>query len=474
MKTIESIRSALTLPDLRRRILITIGLLVIYRLAANIPVPGVDLDAWFQLTAGGQSIDGGLLGVLNLLSGGAVGNFSVIAMGVYPYITASIIIQLLTPIVPYLEELSQEGEQGRNQITRITYYLTVPLAIAQAVGQIRLIGLIYGGGGEDVLSFIMPNFGFTSAANILPTLTTLTAMVAGTMFAVWLGEQITESGIGQGISLIIFGGIASQIPLNLLNLFQVTADDNVNRVISFTAFIILTIVTVLAIVVVQEGERRIPVQYGRRVRGRKVYQGQSSYVPLKVNTAGMIPIIFAQAILTLPPLLASFFIPTGLPAPDEGFFVGAMRTLAEGFNPGANANVYPVALGLYWISMFLFVAAFTFFYTDVMVRQQRIAQNLQQRGGFIPGIRPGKKTADYIMAVVHRITLAGAIFLGLVSVLPGIMTLLGSLINVPGLTQSASVIDGAGLIIVVGVVIDTMRQIEAQLIMRNYESTMTG
>ncbi|MCA9979254.1 MAG: preprotein translocase subunit SecY [Anaerolineales bacterium] len=473
MKTIESIRSALTLPDLRRRILITIGLLIVYRLAANIPVPGVDLDAWFQLTGGGATIEGGLLGVLNLLSGGAVGNFSVIAMGVYPYITASIIIQLLTPIIPYLEELSQEGEQGRNQITRITYYLTVPLAIAQAVGQIRLIGLTYGS-GEDILSFIMPNFGFTAVENILPTITTITAMVAGTMFAVWLGEQITESGIGQGISLIIFGGIASQIPLNLLNLYQVTSDDVINRVISFTAFIVLTVVTVLAIVVVQEGERRVPVQYGRRVRGRKVYQGQSSYVPLKVNTAGMIPIIFAQAILTLPPLLASFFVPTGLPAPDEGFFIGAMRTISEGFNPGANPNVYPIALSIYWLSMFLFVAAFTFFYTDVMIRQQRIAQNLQQRGGFIPGIRPGKKTSDYIMAVVHRITLAGAVFLGIVAVLPGIMTLLGELINVAGLTQSANVINGSGLIIVVGVVIDTMRQIEAQLIMRNYESTMTG
>jgi preprotein translocase subunit SecY len=473
MKLIDSIRSALALPDLRRRIFITIALLVVYRLAANIPVPGVDLEAWFLLTGGGQSLDGGLLGVLNLLSGGAVGNFSVIAMGVYPYITASIIIQLLTPLIPYLEELSQEGEQGRNQITRITYYLTVPLAVAQAIGQIRLIGLIYGGGGEDVLSFIMPSFGLTSVANILPTFTTIIAMVAGTMFAVWLGEQITEAGIGQGISLIIFGGIASQIPLNLLNLFQITADDNVNRVISFTAFILLTLATVLAIVVVQEGERRVPVQYGRRVRGRKVYQGQSSYVPLKVNTAGMIPIIFAQAILTLPPLIASFFVPTGLPAPDEGFIVGSMRVIAEGFNPGANPAVYPIALSLYWISMFSLVAAFTFFYTDVMIRQQRIAQNLQQRGGFIPGIRPGKKTSDYILAVVHRITLAGAVFLGVIAVLPGIMTLIGELINVSGLTQSANVINGSGMIIVVGVVIDTMRQIEAQLVMRNYESTIT-
>lgn len=469
MRWLESIRTAFSLPDLRRRILITIALLVIYRLTANIPVPGVDLNAWFAFT-GGQG-QGGLLGVLDLLSGGAVSNFSVMAMGVYPYITASIIIQLLTPIIPYLKELSEEGESGRNRITKLTYYLTIPLAFAQAVGQIRLVGLQYGG-GQDVLGQIMPQFGFASAANILPTLTTLLAMVGGTMFAIWLGEQITENGIGQGISLIIFGGIASQIPQNVYALFVETQGDAAARIFSVAAFVIITIATVAVIVIVQEGERRIPVQYGRRVRGRKVYQGQSSHIPLKVNTAGMIPIIFAQALLTLPPLIASFFVPTGLPEEGEGFGVAFARTLSQ-FNAGADPGVYPWMLFFYWLATFVFVAAFTFFYTDVMIRQQRLPQNLQQRGGFIPGIRPGKKTADYITAVVRRITLVGAIFLGTVAILPGIMQFLGYQLQISGLYQSSLIISGSGLIIVVGVVIDTMRQIEAQLIMRNYESSIT-
>lgn len=470
MRWLESIRTAFTLPDLRRRILVTIGLLVIYRLTANIPVPGVDLNAWFAFTSGqGQ---GGLLGVIDLLSGGAVSNFSVMAMGVYPYITASIIIQLLTPIIPYLKEMQEEGESGRNRLTKITYYLTIPLAFAQAVGQIRLVGLQFGGGTGDAISQIMPQFGFSSAANILPTLTTLFAMVGGTMFAIWLGEQITESGIGQGISLIIFGGIASQIPQNVYGLVIETQNDTTALIFSTVAFVVITIATVMVIVIVQEGERRIPVQYGRRVRGRKVYQGQSSHIPLKVNTAGMIPIIFAQALLTLPPLVASFFVPTGLPEEGEGFGVAFARTLSN-FNPGADIAVYPWMVLFYWLSTFLFVAAFTFFYTDVMIRQQRLPQNLQQRGGFIPGIRPGKKTADYITAVVRRITLVGAIFLGTVAVLPGIMQALGYWLDIRGLYQSSLIISGSGLIIVVGVVIDTMRQIEAQLIMRNYESSIT-
>ena len=473
MRLLESIRTAFSLPDLRRRILFTIGIMVIYRLTANIPVPGVDLEAWFVFTnSGAQS---GLLGVLDLLSGGAVSNFSVMAMGVYPYITASIIIQLITPIVPYLRELQEEGEQGRNRITKITYYLTIPLAVAQAVGQIRLIGFTFAGtAGGDALAFIMPQFGFSSAANILPTLTTLMAMVGGTMFAIWLGEKITENGIGQGISLIIFSGIASQIPQNLLGLIATTETDNTARIFSLSAFVIITLVTTFVIVMVQEGERRIPVQYSRQMRGRKMYQGQRSHIPLKVNTAGMIPIIFAQALLTFPPLLASFFLPAGLPSEVEGFGVRFARSVSDGFNAGSDPSLNPYAFGLYWIMTFLFVAGFTFFYTDVMIKQQRLAQNLQQRGGFVPGIRPGKKTSDYITAVVRRITLVGAIFLGTISILPGIMQLLGTLLRIPGLGQSAFVINGAGLIIVVGVVLDTMRQIEAQLIMRNYESAITG
>ncbi len=446
---IDSMRTALALPDLRRRILFTIFMLVIYRLVSNLPVPGLNLQAWLAFVEGGGS-QSGLIGVLNLLSGGAVQNFSVMAMGVYPYITASIIIQLLTPIIPQLEEMASEGESGRNRINKLTYYITVPLALLQAIGQIRLIGFSIQGGLES----LMPHFGL-GATDLLPTITTLLAMTGGTMFAIWLGEQITESGIGQGISLIIFGGIVSQIPANLINLFSLP--EQTTRIFSFIAFIILTIATVLVIVVVQEGQRRVPVQYGRRVRGRKVYQGQSTYVPLKVNTAGMIPIIFAQAILSFPALVAQFFI-----SGDGGFIDNSANWLSLQF--GSQTTF------LYWFVYFLLVVGFTFFYTDVMVQQQNLPETLQKQGGFIPGIRPGKRTQDYIMSVVRRITFVGAVFLGLVAILPGIMQAVGLLLNIDGLQQSANVINGAGLIIVVGVVIDTMRQLEAQLLMRHYES----
>jgi preprotein translocase subunit SecY len=446
---IESMRAAFTLPDLRKRILFTIWILVVYRLLSNIPVPGVDLTAWLAFVEGGQS-GSGLIDILNLLSGGAVRNFSVMAMGVYPYITASIIIQLLTPIIPQLEELQAEGETGRNKINRITYYITIPLAFLQAIGQIRLIGFSVPGGLEN----IMPHFGFGSG-DLLPTLTTLTAMTAGTMFAIWLGEQITEQGIGQGISLIIFGGIVARIPGNLISL--VSLPDLTARIFSIASFLLITVLTVLVIVVVQEGQRRIPVQYGRRVRGRKVYQGQSTYIPLKVNTAGMIPIIFAQSILTFPALIAQFFIN------DSGSFIDKT---AQWFSVQfGNQSTF-----LYWFIYFIFVFGFTFFYTDVMVQQQRLPETLQRQGGFIPGIRPGKRTHDYIMAVVRRITLVGAVFLGLIAIMPGILQFVGSILRIPGIEQSALVINGAGLIIVVGVVIDTMRQLEAQLLMRHYES----
>jgi preprotein translocase subunit SecY len=453
---IESVRSAFALPDLRRRILFTIGMLIVYRLVANIPVPGVNLQAWLAFTSqqsGNQVID-----FLDLLSGGAVRNFSVMAMGVYPYITASIIIQLLTPIIPQLEELQSEGESGRNKLNKITYYLTIPMAILQAVGQIRLVGfsLAQSGGLES----IMPNFGF-GVAELLPTLTTLLAMVGGTMFAIWLGELITEDGIGQGVSLIIFGGIISRILPNTARIFSM--DDITARIFTVSAFILITILTVLVIVVIQEGQRRIPVQYGRRVRGRKVYQGQSSHVPLKVNTAGMIPIIFAQSIVTFPPLIANFFV-TG-----SGSFIDNLALSISTFSAQQDPRTAPFAFSMYWLFYFILVVGFTFFYTDVMVQQQNLPQTLQRQGGFIPGIRPGKRTADYITSVVRRITAAGAIFLGVVAIMPGIMQLAGVILRINGIEQSALVISGSGLIIVVGVVIDTMRQLEAQLLMRHYE-----
>ena len=450
---IESVRAAFTLPDLRRRILFTIGMLVIYRLVANIPVPGVDLQAWLVFTA--QRTGNSVVDFLDLLSGGAVSNFSVMAMGVYPYITASIIIQLLTPIIPQFEELQSEGESGRNKLNRYTYFLTVPLAFLQGVGQIRLVGDSLTGGVES----IMPNFGFTGA-NLLPTLTTLVAMVGGTMFAIWLGERITEEGVGQGISLIIFGGIVSGI---LPNLGQMFALEPAARIFSIITFLIYLVLTVLVIVIIQEGQRRIAVQYGRRVRGRKIYQGQSTYIPLKVNTAGMIPIIFAQSILTFFPLIAGLFV-TG-----SGSVIDNIATAVGSFGTQQDVTTAPVAFAVYWVLYFILVVAFTFFYTDVMIRQQNLPETLQRQGGFIPGIRPGKRTENYIMSVVRRITLIGALFLGLIAVLPGIMAVIALVLQIPGLERSVLVISGSGLIIVVGVVIDTMRQLEAQLLMRHYE-----
>ncbi len=454
---IESMLTAFSVPDLRRRIFFTLGMLVIYRLVANIPVPGVNLEAWLQFTS--QDSGNAVVNFLDLLSGGAVRNFSVMAMGVYPYITASIIIQLLTPIIPQLEELASEGESGRNKINKITYYMTVPLAFLQAIGQIRLIGFSLPGGLET----LMPNFGF-APGQILPTLTTFVAMVGGTMFAIWIGELITEDGIGQGISLIIFGGIVSGMIPNLAGLF--TIPDQTARIFTIVGFIVLTILTVLVIVIIQEGQRRIPVQYGRRVRGRKVYQGQSTYVPLKVNTAGMIPIIFAQSILTFPPLIANFFVGD---LSTEGNIINQIARSISSFGSVQDPQSAPGSFFLYWSFYFLLVVAFTFFYTDVMVKQQNIPQTLQRQGGFIPGIRPGKRTEDYITSVVRRITLVGAVFLGLIAILPGIMALVGAILRIESFQQSALVITGAGLIIVVGVVIDTMRQLESQLLMRHYE-----
>lgn len=453
---IDSIRSAFSLPDLRKRILFTILMLVIYRLVANIPVPGVDLDAWLQFTSqesGNQVID-----FLNLLSGGAVQNFSVMAMGVYPYITASIIIQLLTPIVPQLEEMQSEGESGRNKLNQITYYITIPLALLQAVAQVNLIGSSFGGGSG--LSFILPNFGFTSAL-ILPTLTTLMSMLGGTMFAIWLGNLITEDGIGQGVSLIIFGGIVSGI---LPGIGRLMTLEPTSRAFTIGAFIALTVITVLVIVMIQEGQRRIRVTYGRRQQGRKSYQGHTSHIPLKVNTAGMIPIIFAQSIVVFPPLIASIFVQQ-----DSDSTFNRVVTTIQNFNGNADPRVDPGAFTFYWLFFFLLVVGFTFFYTDVMIKQQNIPDNLKRQGGFIPGKRPGKPTEQYITSVVRRITFAGAFFLGTVAILPGIMQLVGILLNIPDMQQSTVVIRGSGLIIVVGVVIDTMRQLESQLLMRQYE-----
>ena len=296
MSVFDGLRESFRLPDLRRRIIITIVLLVIYRFAANVPVPGVDHEVLRQVLAPGSNI-GAFANVLDLLSGGAVSRFSVLAMGVYPYITASIIIQILTPVIPALEEMTKEGEAGRDKINRLTYYLAIPLAAFQAVAQINIFS-------QGTGNSIIPGFGLSATSDIMLTLTVIAVMTAGTMFSIWLGELITEDGIGNGLSIIIFAGIVARVPFNLTNLFSANPGSTIRNVL---IFLIMTVLTVVVIVAVQEGQRRLPVKYGKRVRGTKMYGGGTTYLPLRVNTAGMIPLIFAQAFLTFPAVIAGFF-----------------------------------------------------------------------------------------------------------------------------------------------------------------------
>ncbi|MHB8625729.1 MAG: preprotein translocase subunit SecY [Aggregatilineales bacterium] len=438
MQMLDAARNAFRLPDVRRRLLYTLFILLAYQFATHVTVPGVNRAALNSLLTGSGA---GLVSVLNLLSGGAVSRMSVLANGVYPYITAQIILQLLTGVIPRLEAISREPG-GQDKLNQYTYYLAIPMGLLQSIGQINILSsysntpLITGFGSDPMV-----------------TISVLLTMTAGTMFAIWLGELITEQGIGNGLSLIIFAGIVAQVPqrLGLLVSDQYGAFD-------ILAFVALTVVVTIAIVAVQEGMRRIPVEYGRRVRGRKQYGGGKTHIPLRVNAAGMIPLIFAQAILTFPAILG------GILFPNTAFGTSLQNTFGtqSGF--------------VYWLFMFLLVVGFTYFYTDVMMQNQHLADNLQKQGGFIPGIRPGKRTQDYLQTVSRRITLVGAVFLGVVAILPGLMVIAVYLItqrtDISYTNNPAYVITGAGLIIVVGVVVDTMRQLEAQLVMRNYEGFM--
>jgi preprotein translocase subunit SecY len=446
---IQAVRSAFALPDLRKKILITFLILAIYRLFAHVPVPGVNTAALDQLFQSNQ-----LLGLLDLLSGGAMANFSVMAMGVYPYITASIIIQLLTPIIPALEALQKEGEQGRSKLNQYTWYLTVPLAALQAYGQAVIMTQM--SGGVPILN----EFGFRDAP--LTTFAILCTMTAGTMFAVWLGELISEQGIGNGTSIIILGGIVTRLPQSILNLIVS------QQWLSLIAFLVITTITVFGIVIVQEGKLMIWVQYSSRTlgqRGGRLRQTRSvrTHIPLRVNMAGMIPLIFAQSIMVFPSTIAGYFMAPAGQDP-QGFVQTAAYWVDQIFNPQYN---------VYWPLYFLMVVGFTYFYTDVIFQQQNMAENLRKQGASIPGIRPGKRTEAYLTQKVRRITLFGALFLGLVAILPWLVGLFMSLF--PGNTGSAytgggvMLISSTGLLITVGVVLDTMRQLEAQLQMRHYD-----
>ncbi len=440
---IQALRNAMTLPDLRRKLLYTLLILIMYRLAAHVPVPGVDQTQLQQILEGTGG-SAGLLGVLDLLSGGAVANFSILANGVQSYITASIIMQLLQPIIPQLERLAEEGEAGRRKLNQWQYYITIPLSLLQSYGWVRYLN-------ASSESPVLPHFGFSPAENILPTISVLVAMMAGTMFAIWLGDLVSEQGIGNGLSLIIFSGIVARVPANLQRIwFQgqtMEGGGTGMSVLMLGVFLAITAITMFVIVVVQEGERRIPVQYGKRVRGTKMYGGGSTHIPLKVNTAGMIPLIFAQSILTFPAIIAQFFASSESVAASQ-FAQGVM----DFFTP---QGVW------YGPMLFLAVVGFTYFYTDIMIQQQDLPGSLQRQGGFIPGIRPGRRTAEYINSVYKRITLVGALFLGGVAVLPYVVDLF--------MQTSVLLITASGLLIVVGTVLDTMRQLEAQLLMRHYE-----
>ena len=444
---LTSVLRALQLPDLRRRIIFTMLMLLVFRLIAHIPVPNIDPSALQNLQDALKNNQ--LAQLLNIFAGGALQNLSVAAMGVYPYITAQIIVQLLSPLIPALEEMTKEGEQGRMKMNRITFWVTVPMAYLQAYGQTLTLerGLTAGGS-----LFHTP---FDIFGNFFPTFTIVTAMVAGTMLLVWLGEQIQERGIGNGISVIIFAGIVSRLPSLVSQAFTTASLADASTIIGLILFLVIAVGTIVGIVLVQEGERRIPVQYAKRVRGNRVYGGQSSHIPLKVNMSGMIPLIFAQSIIIFPGTIASY----GCPEQTAPEGAGVLKQIAcftyRTFSPQFGRGTL-----IYSLLLFLLVVGFTYFYTMVIFNQQNIPDSLQRNGGFIPGIRPGKRTEEYLSKVVYRITLVGAFFLGLVAVLPFI-TQWATGVQI-GLSATA-------LLIVVGVAIDTMRQLEAQLVMRNYE-----
>lgn len=428
-KLLQAMIDAFSLPDLRRRILITFGILVVFRLVAHVPLPGVDptrLQELFDQNA--------LLGMFDMFSGGAMRNFSVAAMGVYPYITASIIMTLMTPVIPKLQALSQEGEAGRNKINLITHWLVIPLAGLAGYGQLTLLRSEGAVAGADALS---------TAAIIL-------AMIAGTMFLIWLGEQITQYGIGNGISIIIFAGIVAGLPEMIGR--GILAQEQ-GQVMGLIVFIIIGLATTILIVIFTEAHRRIPVQYAKSVfRGGRMYrQSGSTHIPLRVNTAGMIPLIFAMAIVIFPGIIASYFAnPTGMDP-------NLANHIQNIFNP---STALPLGL-VYWVLFFLFVVGFAFFYTKVIFAQQDLPGVLQRQGGFIPGIRPGKQTASYLNGVINRITWGGALFLAFVAIMPFVAR---EITNVQVIQMSSF-----GMLIVVGVVLDTMKQMEAQLVMRRYE-----
>ena len=431
--------------DIRRKLLATLGLLTIYRLVAHVPVPGANREAIANILSG-SGAGGTLVGLLDLLSGGTVSNFSVLAMGVYPYITAQIILQLLVPIIPALQKrMEEDPREGRKWMEKWTYIISIPMAMLNAVGQINLFNQF----SQDVP--VVQNFSLSWGPYLLPSLAIVFSMTAGTMFAIWLGELISEFGIrNQGLSLIIFAGIVARIPNSLLSLWA----DESNRLWTISLTLIFTTLTVIAIVFVQQGRRFIPVMYpGRRVGGRMSMPVRGT-LPLMVNMAGMIPLIFAQSLLTFPAIIASFF---------TGSATQWVRDVATWFY-----NTFGGSSNEYYILYFLSVVAFTFFYTNVLFQQQNYGESLKRIGAQVPGVTKGAPTQRYLNRVLSRITLPGALFLGIVAVLPWLVGLLIPL----GKSNGLLLVQSAGLLIVVGVVRDLFYSIDAELKLHGYDEVL--
>jgi preprotein translocase subunit SecY len=422
------LRNTAALPELRRRLIFTFLMLAVYRIGVQIPTPGINgeaLAAFFEKNAGT------LFGMFNMFSGGALENFSIFALGIMPYISASIIIQLLTVVIPQLEALSKEGESGRRKITQYTRYGTVVLSLIQSLFISAGLEGMSGPGGEAIV--MVPGWQFK-----IMTIITLTS---GTAFIMWLGEQMTERGIGNGISLIIFAGIVARMPAAIGNTLQMVSAGEMN--VLFLVFLLVMMVLVVGVIIFFEtAQRRIPIQYAKRVVGRRVYGGQSSHLPLKINVAGVIPPIFASSIMMFPATIGGLIQ------------IDWIQRVSASLNPG---TIY------YYILFTAFIVFFCFFYTAVTFNPVDVAENLKNHGGFIPGIRPGKKTADFIDKALTRLTVIGAIYVSVICVMP---TMLISGYNVP------FYFGGTALLIVVGVAIDTISQIESHMVMRNYEGFM--
>ncbi len=419
---LETLKNAWKIPDLRKRIIFTFIMLAIFRLGSAIPVPGIDIARIKDIVAGA-----GLLSFFDLVSGGAFGEMTIFALSITPYITASIIMQLLTMAIPALEEMAKEGEEGSKKITQYTRYATIALALIQSTG--ISIGLFRGALiNQDAFSIVV----------VILTLT------AGTTFLMWLGEEITDKGVGNGISLLIFAGIVSRLPSGIINTFALAKQGEIN-ILAIIVFLAITLAIIVGVVAIQEGTRKIPVQYAKRVVGRKMYGGQSSHIPLKVNQAGVMPVIFAMSILQFPHTIA--------------YFVGKEGRFANFLNTWLSPNVMPGII-VYNLFTALLIVFFTYFYTAATFNPVEISTNMKKNGGFIPGIRPGKPTSDYLNKVLTRITLAGAIFLAVITIVPTII------ISATGIRIAFG---GTAILIVVGVALETMQQIEAQLLMRHYQ-----